>query len=82
MQAFNITMHVATLTGYILHGGIITGEALGLFAVIAPVLAIPVVLGAMVFRRLNQQAFRRVVLVLLFLSGVMLTGSGFSGLAA
>lgn len=82
MQAFNITMHVATLTGYVLHGGIITGEALGLFAVIAPALAIPVVLGTLVFRRLNQQAFRRVVLVLLFLSGVVLTGAGFSGIAS
>jgi uncharacterized membrane protein YfcA len=82
MQAFNITMHVATLTGYVLHGGIITGEALQLFAVITPALAIPVVLGALVFRRLNQQAFRRIVLALLFLSGAMLTGSGFSGFAA
>jgi uncharacterized membrane protein YfcA len=80
MQAFNISMHVATLTGYVLHGGIITGEALGLFAIIAPALAIPVVLGAMLFRRLNQQAFRRIVLVLLFLSGVALTASGISAL--
>lgn len=75
MQAFNISMHVATLTGYVLHGGIITSEALGLFAVIAPALAIPVVLGTLVFRRLNQQAFRRIVLALLFFSGVALTSS-------
>lgn len=81
MQAFNISMHVATLAGYLLHGGIITGEALGLFAVITPALAVPVVLGAMVFRRLNQQAFRRIVLVLLFLSGVVLTASGFAGVS-
>ncbi|HEX5007815.1 MAG TPA: sulfite exporter TauE/SafE family protein [Hyphomonadaceae bacterium] len=75
MQAFNITMHVATLTGYVLHGGIITGEALKLFAIIAPALAVPVVLGALLFRRLNQQAFRRIVLALLFLSGAVLTAS-------
>jgi uncharacterized membrane protein YfcA len=74
MQAFNIAMHVATLTGYLLHGGIITGETLKLFAIIAPALAIPVLLGAILFRRLNQRAFRRIVLVLLFLSGVALTG--------
>jgi uncharacterized protein len=81
MQAFNIAMHVATLTGYLLHGGIITGETLKLFAIIAPALAIPVLLGAILFRRLNQRAFRRIVLVLLFLSGVALTGLSLGALA-
>jgi uncharacterized protein len=75
MQSFNIAMHVATLTGYILHGAIITGETLKLFAIISPALAVPVLLGAMVFNRLNQVAFRRIVLVLLFLSGAVLTVS-------
>jgi uncharacterized membrane protein YfcA len=81
MQAFNIAMHVATLTGYILHGGIITGETLKLFGIIAPALAIPVLLGAMVFRRLDQKAFRRVVLGLLFISGVVLTSSSIGAMA-
>jgi uncharacterized protein len=75
MQAFNIAMHVATLTGYVVAGDIITGETLKLFAIIAPALAIPVLLGALMFRRLNQQAFRRIVLLLLFVSGVVLTSS-------
>jgi uncharacterized protein len=74
-------MHVATLTGYILHGGIITGETLKLFGIIAPALAIPVLLGAMVFRRLDQKAFRRVVLGLLFISGVVLTSSSIGAMA-
>jgi len=81
MQAFNIAMHVATLTGYAAHGGIITGETLKLFAIIAPALAVPVLLGALVFRRLNQQAFRRIVLLLLFVSGVVLTGSSLAAMA-
>ena len=78
MQAFNIAMHVATLTSYVIAGNVITPEVLGLFAIITPALVIPVLLGAMVFRRLNQKAFRRVVLVLLFGSGVVLTVSSVS----
>lgn len=81
MQTFNIAMHVATLTGYVLHGGIITGETLKLFAIIAPALAIPVLLGAMLFNRLNQLAFRRIVLALLFVSGLVLTGSSIGAMA-
>ncbi len=72
MQAFNIAMHVATLTGYTLAGGIITAEALKWFGVIAPALAIPALIGAMLFRRMNALAFRRLVLTLLFVSGVTL----------
>jgi uncharacterized protein len=79
MQTFNIAMHVTTLIGYAAHGSIITTETLKLFAVIAPALAVPVLLGAMVFNRLNQLAFRRVVLGLLFLSGAVLTVSSLSG---
>ena len=75
MQVFNICMHVATLTGYVVAGGHITGETLKLFAIITPALAVPVILGALVFRRLDQKAFRRIVLALLFVSGVVLTSS-------
>ncbi len=81
MQTFNITMHVATLTGYVLHGGILTSGTLKLFAIIAPALAIPVLLGALVFRRLNHLAFRRLVLMLLFISGVLLTSSSLNAIA-
>jgi uncharacterized membrane protein YfcA len=81
MQTFNIAMHVTTLTGYLLHGAIITAETLKLFAIIAPALAIPVLLGAIVFNRLNQLAFRRIVLALLFLSGVVLTWSSLGAIA-
>lgn len=75
MQAFNIAMHVATLTAYIVAGHAISGEVLGLFAIIAPALIVPALLGAMLFRRMNQKAFRRLVLGLLFASGVVLTWS-------
>ncbi len=81
MQAFNITMHVATLTGYVIVGNKINSETLKLFAIITPAVVIPVLLGALVFRRLDQKAFRRIVLALLFVSGLVLTGSSLGALA-
>lgn len=75
MQGFNITMHVATLTGYLIAGDKINGETLKMFAIITPALAIPALIGAMAFKRLDQKAFRRVVLGLLFVSGIVLTAS-------
>lgn len=75
MQGFNISMHIATLTSYVVAGNIITGRALQMFAIITPALAIPVLLGTLVFRRLDQRAFRRVVLAMLFVSGLALVGS-------
>ena len=68
-------MHVATLTAYVIAGHAITGEVLGLFAIIAPALIVPALLGALLFRRMNQLAFRRLVLALLFVSGAVLTWS-------
>ena len=53
-------------------GGIITASTLGWFAIIAPALAIPALGGAMLFHRLDALAFRRLVLGLLFISGVAL----------
>lgn len=85
MQAFNITMHVTTLTGYAVAshalaegaGGsdVFGAEALRHFAIIAPALVIPALVGAMLFRRMNAASFRKLVLALLFVSGVVLTAS-------
>jgi len=71
LQAFNIAMHTATLTAYAISGGI-TGEVLVMFAWITPALAIPAVLGVLLFRRLSTQTFRRLILVLLLVSGLTL----------
>lgn len=80
MQIFNIAMHVATLTGYLMAGDKITGETLKMFAIITPVIIPPVLLGALMYRRLNQRAFRRIVLGLLFVSGAVLTWSSIRAL--
>ena len=81
MQVFNITMHVTTLLSYAVVGHVFTPRVLGLFAVIAPAMAGPVLLGTLVFKRLDQKAFRRLVLALLFASGVVLTSSSLAALA-
>lgn len=71
LQAFNIAMHVATLTAYAASGSI-TRETLVMFAWITPALAIPAILGVLLFHRLNAQAFRRLILILLMISGITL----------
>lgn len=71
LQAFNIAMHVATLTVYALSGSL-TREVLVMFAWIAPALAIPAVLGVLLFRRLAARTFRRLILMLLLVSGLTL----------
>ncbi len=71
LQAFNIAMHVATLSIYAATGPI-TSEALAMFGRIVPALALPAVAGVLLFRRLSPTVFRRVVLVLLGLSGATL----------
>lgn len=75
MQGFNIAMHITTMTGYFLAGSIITSETLNHFALIAVALVVPALSGAMLFTRLDTRNFRRLVLVLLFTSGVALTAS-------
>ena len=71
LQAFNIAMHVATLTAYTLSGSI-TAEIVVMFAWITPALAIPAVLGVLLFRRLAMRTFRRLILLLLLVSGLTL----------
>ena len=71
LQAFNISMHTATLTGYSLTGTI-DEATLVMFVLIAPALAIPAVIGVQIFRRMPTPAFRRLVLIFLFMSGLVL----------
>ena len=70
-QSFNVTMHTLTMTIYV-GLGVIGGEALRDFALIAPALLIPTLVGARLYRRLNPVAFTRLVLLLLLFSGIML----------
>lgn len=71
LQVFNIAMHSATLSGYALTGTL-DAEAAGWFLVVAPAMLVPTLIGARLYHRISDQAFRRVLLVLLTVSGLML----------
>jgi hypothetical protein len=64
-------MHVLTLTIYV-GLGLIGREALRDFALIAPALVIPTLIGARLYRRFSTRAFTQLVLLLLLFSGIML----------
>jgi uncharacterized membrane protein YfcA len=71
VQAFNIAMHVATLAAYF-GTGTLTREVAWMCVVITPAIIVPAVVGVLLFNRLDVLAFRRLVLLLLFASGVVL----------
>ncbi|MFN3629378.1 MAG: sulfite exporter TauE/SafE family protein, partial [Casimicrobiaceae bacterium] len=74
IQNFNLTALSVTMAIY-LAKGIVTGEMLPMFAVVAPALLLPTVLGARLYRSISETGFRRLVLSLLTLSGLALLAS-------
>jgi hypothetical protein len=68
-QVFNLAMHALTMAAY-LASGTVTAGSLPLFAAVAPAMVVPAWLGARLYRRISDAAFRRVVLGLLTASGV------------
>ncbi len=70
-QAFNLFMHALTLAAFALHG-MITPETLGLFALVAPAMLIPSLVGIRLYRRFSDSSFKGLVLSLLAVSGLML----------
>lgn len=71
MQAFNIAMHVTTLSGYGI-AGTLDRTTLDMFVLIAPAIVLPAIIGVLMFRRMATQSFRRLILSFLFLSGLAL----------
>lgn len=71
LQTFNIAMHALTITVYALHG-LLTAEVLRLSVMTVPAMVIPALLGIRLYARIDDVAFRRLVLVLLLVSGVVL----------
>jgi uncharacterized protein len=69
IQSFNLAMQALTLTVYVMDGAI-TAEAGRMFAIIAPTLIVPCLVGAKLYSRVSEDQFRRLVLGLLFLSGL------------
>jgi uncharacterized protein len=70
-QLVFLTMHVTTMTGYLLTGTVTAAEA-PLFLAAAPVVIGAALLGAAAYRRLGDVGFQRIVLGLLAGSGAML----------
>jgi len=76
-QIFNIAMQVIAMTMYWAHG--VLTPALGrVFGLMLPTIIIPALVGARLYRRINERVFRRIVLALLLLSGVVLLVSTLS----
>ncbi|MCV9935636.1 sulfite exporter TauE/SafE family protein [Boseaceae bacterium BT-24-1] len=71
VQNFNLTMLAATMLGYVLAGNV-TRSMWPAFAIVAPAMLIPTLLGGRLYIGISEQAFRRIVLTLLTLSGLAL----------
>ena len=76
-QTFNISMQVIALVIYWAHG-ILTPAVGRVFALMVPAVIVPTVIGARIYRRINEQLFRKLVLALLALSGLVLLVSTLS----
>jgi uncharacterized membrane protein YfcA len=70
-QVFNITMQTLTMVAYFFFGTL-PPAVFPLFAIMVPAMLIPTFAGFLLYRRVSDLAFRRVVLGLLTLSGAVL----------
>ncbi|HEX7887828.1 MAG TPA: sulfite exporter TauE/SafE family protein [Ramlibacter sp.] len=71
IQNFNLAMLMVTFTTY-LATGVVDRAMLPLLAIVPPAVLVPVLLGTRVYVGISEIAFRRVVLGLLFASGLAL----------
>jgi uncharacterized membrane protein YfcA len=74
IQNFNLTMQAVTFATYV-GSGIITRKTLPMFAVVAPAMLIPTLLGTRLYLGISEATFRKIVLSLLTLSGIALLAS-------
>jgi len=74
IQSFNLATLAFTMAAYVATGAV-TVRMLPMFAVVAPAMLVPTVLGARLYVGITEATFRRIVLVLLTLSGVALLSS-------
>jgi len=74
IQNFNLSMLAVTMAAYLV-SGTVTPDMLPMFAVVAPAMLIPAVLGGRLYLGISETAFRRIVLTLLTLSGLAMLAS-------
>ena len=71
IQNFNLAMLVVAFGGYVATG-IVTRPMLPLFAIVAPAMLVPSLLGARLYAAISETGFRKVVLALLTVAGAAL----------
>ena len=71
VQNFNLSMLMVTMGTY-LATGIVTRDMLPLFAIVAPAMLVPTLLGTRMYIGISEARFRQIVLGLLTVSGVAL----------
>ncbi|WP_420223291.1 sulfite exporter TauE/SafE family protein [Pigmentiphaga litoralis] len=81
IQNFNLSMLAVTMATY-LASGIVTRDMWPAFAIVAPAMLIPSLLGSKLYIGISDVAFKRVVLGLLTASGVALLASALPQLLA
>lgn len=74
IQNFNLGMLSLTMLTYIVTG-VVTREMLPMFAIIAPAMLVPTLLGAKLYIGISEATFRKIVLGLLTASGVAMLAS-------
>jgi uncharacterized protein len=70
-QTFSLCMQSLTLAIFAA-SGLITLQTIRLFAVVAPAMVVPTLIGVRLYARFSEAGFRQLVLVLLSLSGIVL----------
>ena len=73
-QTFNLTMQAIALVTYGVNGTLTT-PVLRAFGLMLPAVLLPAWLGARLYKRIDERLFKRIVLFLLLLSGVLLLAS-------
>lgn len=71
IQNFNLSMLLVTMGAYFATG-LVTPDVLPLFAIVAPAMLVPTLLGTRLYRGISELAFRQIVLSLLTISGLVL----------
>ena len=70
-QTFSLCMQALALTMYAA-SGLIDRRTLLMFAIVAPAMVVPTLLGIRLYARFSEAGFRRLILLLLTVSGVVL----------
>lgn len=74
IQNFNLSMLLVTMGTY-LATGLVTVDMLPFFAIVAPAMLVPTLVGAKLYMGMSEARFRQIVLGLLTLSGIALLAS-------